>query len=55
MSPVGPRPITPDTFGYYTPNGQVLSQSLGLVSLSHSIIFRSEEDMANIGADLGVL
>ena len=22
MSPVGPRPITPDTFGYYTPNGQ---------------------------------
>ena len=52
MSLVGPRPITPDTFGYYTPNGQSVISIVrpGITGVS-SIIFRSEEDMVNIGAD----
>lgn len=52
MSLVGPRPITSDTFGYYTPNGQSVISIVrpGITGVS-SIIFRSEEDMVNIGAD----
>ena len=41
-----------DTFGYYTPNGQSVISIVrpGITGVS-SIIFRSEEDMVNIGAD----
>ena len=51
MSIVGPRPLTPRNFGYYTPQDQTVISSMrpGLTGIG-SIVFRDEERI--IGAPL---
>lgn len=50
MSIIGPRPLTDQTFGYYSPEIQAKVSSVrpGLSGIG-SIVFRSEEDILNRG------